>query len=128
MRKESQEAFLLRNSGDRDGRFSLSVPRPFAVMPTDGSLGAGQAMQIVFSFEPELTGSYDEVLTITYDSGECCFSRLSGSAADMDVALEKSHLLLDPCYISLISQAFRVPKGPGRRGEKGDGTCKTCGG
>ena len=50
VRKESQEAFLLRNTGSADGRFSLSVPPPFAVTPCDGSLAAGQAMQIVFSF------------------------------------------------------------------------------
>jgi len=104
VRVTAQEAFLLRNTGAKEGRFSLSVPEPFAVMPSDGVLGAGQATQLLFTFLPEENGMYQEELLITYDSGEQCIAQLTGSASDVNVTLERSLVTLDPCYISLTSQ------------------------
>lgn len=101
---DAQETYLLRNSGNAEGRFNLTVPEPFAVTPRDGSLAAGQAMQIVFSFVPEAMGTFVEELVISYDTGERCFTRLTGTAADVDVSLDRSLLQLPPCYISLVSQ------------------------
>ena len=45
VRADAQEAFLLRNTGNAGGRFTLSVPPPYAVTPTDGYLAAGGSMQ-----------------------------------------------------------------------------------
>ena len=61
-------------------------------------------MQLLFSFDPDARGEYAEELAISYDSGEQCFAQLQGAAAEVDVALERSLQILDPCYISLISQ------------------------
>ena len=104
VRARAEEAFLLRNSGLCEGRFSLEVMPPFAVTPCDGRLGAGQSVQLLFSFDPELAGEYSEELAISYDTGERCYARLEGAAAEVDVTLERSLQILDPCYISLISQ------------------------
>ncbi|KAL1499824.1 hypothetical protein AB1Y20_012509 [Prymnesium parvum] len=104
VRADATEAFLLRNSGAKDGRFALIVDPPFSVTPSDGWLAAGEAMQLMFSFKPENLGDYHSELEIEYDSGERCYAHLSGAAADVDVQLERSLLQLDPCYISLLSQ------------------------
>ena len=104
VRANATEAFLLRNTGDTDGRFVLSVPPPFTVTPSDGSLPAGGSQQLTFGFKPELRGDYAEELTIEYDTGERCYARLSGASSDVEVGLERSLLVLEPCYISLCSQ------------------------
>jgi len=104
VRANASEAFLLRNTGKADGRFVLSVPAPFSVTPSDGALKAGGAMQLTFDFKPELCGEYAEELLIEYDSGERCFARLAGASSDVEVGLERSLLVLEPCYISLLSQ------------------------
>jgi len=85
VRVAAQEAFLLRNTGSKEGRFSLSLPQPFAVKPSDGVLGAGEAMQLLFTFLPEENGTYREELLIEYDSGEQCVAQLSGSSSDVEV-------------------------------------------
>ena len=59
---------------------------------------------MLFSFDPDARGEYVEELAISYDSGEQCFAQLQGAAAEVDVALERSLQILDPCYISLVSQ------------------------
>ena len=104
VRANATEAFLLRNTGGADGRFVLSVPAPFSVTPSDGALRAGEAMQLTFGFQPETRGEYSEELLVEYDSGERCFARLSGASSDVEVGLERSLLVLEPCYISLLSQ------------------------
>ena len=104
VRASASEAFLLRNTGTADGRFVLSVPAPFSVTPSDGALKAGEAMQLSFGFKPELRGEYAEELLIEYDSGERCYARLAGASSDVEVGLERSLLVLEPCYISLLSQ------------------------
>ena len=104
VRADATEAFLLRNTGDTGGRFAVSVEPPFSVAPSDGWLGVGDAMQLVFGFRPESLGQYRAELEIEYDSGERCFAQLSGAAADVDVSLERSLLQLAPCYMSLLSQ------------------------
>ena len=104
VRINSEEAFLLRNTGASDGRFALSVPPPFSVTPLDGSLAAGAAMQILFSFHPEASGAFDETLTIEYDTGERAYSQLSGASAEVEVTLQRSLVVMDACYLSLVSQ------------------------
>ena len=104
VRANATEAFLLRNTGLADGRFVLSVPKPFSVTPSDGALKAGEAMQLTFGFQPQVSGEYAEELLVEYDSGERCYARLSGASSDVEVGLERSLLLLEPCYISLLSQ------------------------
>ena len=67
VRANASEAFLLRNTGLADGRFVLSVPPPFSVTPSDGSLRAGEAMQLTFGFAPQQHGDFAEELLIEYD-------------------------------------------------------------
>ena len=104
VRVAAQEVFLLRNTGLRDGRFSLSVAAPFSVSPSDGLIAAGQAAQIVFGFRAEANGAYAQNALVSYDSGEQCLTHLSGSASDIEVALERSIVAAPACYISLSSQ------------------------
>ena len=104
VRANATEAFLLRNTGNADGRFVLSVPRPFEVTPSDALLRAGESLQLTFGFKPEVRGDYGEELLIEYDTGERCYARLSGASSDVEVGLERSLLVLEPCYISLLSQ------------------------
>ena len=108
VRAHASEAFLLRNTGIADGRFVLSVPLPFSVLPSDGALKAGESLQLTFGFTPQTRGEYAEELLIEYDSGERCHARLSGASSDVDVGLERSLLVLEPCYISLLSQVRRA--------------------
>ena len=77
VRANATEAFLLRNTGNAEGRFVLSVPPPFTVTPSDGRLRSGEAQQLLFGFLPETCGEYSEELVVEYDSGEACFARLS---------------------------------------------------
>jgi hydrocephalus-inducing protein len=104
VRANATEAFLLRNTGVANGRFVLSVPQPFSVSPSDGALKAGEALQLTFGFNPEQHGEFVEELLVEYDSGERCYARLSGASSDVEVGLERSLLVLEPCYISLLSQ------------------------
>ena len=62
-------------------------------------------MQLNFAFKPTAVGEFDEEMLVEYDSGETCYARLTGAAAEVDVALERSLLTLDACYISLVSQS-----------------------
>ena len=60
--------------------------------------------QLTFAFQPEICGEYVEELLIEYETGERCRSRLSGASLDVEVTLERSLLVLEPCYISLVSE------------------------
>ena len=107
VRANATEAFLLRNTGVSEGRFVLSVPAPFSVTPSDGALQAGDALQLTFGFQPLSRGEYAEELLIEYSTGERCYARLSGASSDVEVGFERSLLVLEPCYISLLSQVRR---------------------
>ncbi|XP_021112382.1 hydrocephalus-inducing protein homolog isoform X2 [Heterocephalus glaber] len=100
----TQKILLIQNIGNKDAVFHIKTHRPFSVEPTDGTLNAGESMQLEVNFEPQSVGDHSERLIVCYDTGEKICVSLCGAATDMNIRLDKNSLIIEKTYISLASQ------------------------
>ncbi|XP_010642750.1 hydrocephalus-inducing protein homolog isoform X4 [Fukomys damarensis] len=100
----SQKVLLIRNIGNKDAVFHIKTRRPFSVEPTDGTLNAGESMQLEVNFEPQSMGDHSERLIVCYDTGEKVFISLYGAATDLNIRLDRNSMIIEKTYISLTSQ------------------------
>ena len=73
------------------------------VVPANGELKIGEAMQITIEFNPTILGDLQGELSINYDTGEVVHVALSGVGINLDVRLDKSELQIVPTYIGMAN-------------------------
>ncbi|XP_052230840.1 hydrocephalus-inducing protein-like isoform X4 [Dreissena polymorpha] len=98
------KTLLIRNSGNKEGKFTLSCEKPFKVFPEIATLGMQDSMQVSVEFTPDKTGDHHSELVIHYDSGEDIYVKLYGAAQDANVRLDKNSVRIENTFISMASQ------------------------
>ena len=63
------KTLLVRNIGNREARFTLSVEEPFSVSPDSGHLLIGESMQVNVEFSALQTGDHIIHMVLHYDTG-----------------------------------------------------------
>ncbi len=59
----------MRNIGNNDAKFQLSVQEPFFVTPDSGRLAIGESMQIHVDFKALQTGDHASHMVLQYETG-----------------------------------------------------------
>lgn len=69
IQNSTTKTLLIRNIGNREARFQLSVDKPFSVSPESGRLDIGQSCQIHVEFTALQTGDHCSNMVLHYDTG-----------------------------------------------------------
>ena len=69
-----------------------------------GTLDVNSCMQVDVFFVPREVGSHSGELLIHYSTGETVYTKLYGSAKDVNVYLDRSSIIMDDTYFGLSSQ------------------------
>ena len=72
--------------------------------PSTATLAVNSCMQVNISYIPLELGEHSAELVIHYNTGEKVYTKLYGSANDVNVRLERSTLSLDNTFIGLSSK------------------------
>ena len=70
----------MRNIGNRESKFKLSVEEPFSVTPDSGKLAVGESMQIHVDFRASQTRDFSSQMILHYDTGKCFYFMKVASA------------------------------------------------
>ncbi|EMP25540.1 Hydrocephalus-inducing protein like protein [Chelonia mydas] len=100
----TQKTLLVRNIGNREARYRISLQSPFSVEPCIGTLGVGETMQLTVEFQPLEIGDHSKDLIVHYDTGEDIHISLYGAAIDVNVRLDKNSLMIEKTYVTLANQ------------------------
>lgn len=71
--------------------------------PPTATLAVNGCMQATISFTPKQVGEHSGELQLRYDSGETVYTKLYGSANDVNVRLDKSSVSMENTFIGLSS-------------------------
>ena len=82
----------------------LTTDSPFSVTPSTATLQVNTCMQVSIDFTPARIGDHSGELVLRYNTGEEVYTRLHGSARDVNVRLERSSITMEDTYIGLYSQ------------------------
>jgi adenylate kinase family enzyme len=104
---QSERTVLVRNVGDRATKFVLRTNPPFSIREPDGYLPENASCQVDILFKPEREQSYESELTLRYGELEAT-ATLYGSAANAEVSLSHSHLIIDDTYVGLETQGVVI--------------------
>lgn len=63
------KTLLVRNIGNKEARFQLSLEEPFSVTPDSGRLAIGESLQVHVDFNPINTGDHTTNMILHYDTG-----------------------------------------------------------
>ncbi|KAM6324924.1 hydrocephalus-inducing protein homolog [Podargus strigoides] len=108
VKHSTQKTLLVRNTGNREARYSVSTRSPFSVDPSTGTLGIGDAMQVTVEFHPLQTGDHCGSLRVHYDTGEDIHTSLYGEAEDVNIWLDRSSLSVEKTYLTLSNHSSVV--------------------
>ncbi|CAM5150043.1 unnamed protein product [Eretmochelys imbricata] len=100
----TQKTLLVRNIGNREALYRISLQSPFSVEPCIGTLGVGETMQLTVEFQPLEIGDHSKDLIVHYDTGEDIHISLYGAAIDVNVRLDKNSLMIEKTYVTLANQ------------------------
>uniref|UniRef100_A0A8C3T1C3 HYDIN axonemal central pair apparatus protein n=1 Tax=Chelydra serpentina TaxID=8475 RepID=A0A8C3T1C3_CHESE len=100
----TQKTLLVRNIGNREACYRISLQSPFSVEPCIGTLGVGKTMQLTVEFQPLEIGDHSKDLIVHYDTGEDIHISLYGAATDVNVRLDKNSLTIEKTYVTLANQ------------------------
>ncbi|XP_067402985.1 hydrocephalus-inducing protein homolog isoform X1 [Emydura macquarii macquarii] len=100
----TQKTLLVRNIGNREARYRISLQSPFSIEPSIGTLGVGETIQLTVEFQPQETGNHSQDLIVHYDTGEDIHISLYGAATDVNVRLDKNSLMIEKTYITLANR------------------------
>ncbi|XP_069113582.1 hydrocephalus-inducing protein homolog isoform X2 [Argopecten irradians] len=95
---------LIRNIGNKEAKFTLSVDKPFSVSPEIGTLPVQDSMQVTVEFNPKKTGDHTKDLNLHYHTGEDVLIALHGQAQDGNVRLDKNSLRIENTFISMANE------------------------
>lgn len=70
LQNTSTKTLLIRNIGNKESRFQLSVEKPFSVSPDSGHLDIGESCQIHVEFNALQTGDHCSNMVLHYDTGK----------------------------------------------------------
>uniref|UniRef100_A0A8C8S7Z5 HYDIN n=1 Tax=Pelusios castaneus TaxID=367368 RepID=A0A8C8S7Z5_9SAUR len=104
----TQKTLLVRNIGNREARYRISLQSPFSVEPSIGTLGVGETTQLTVEFQPQETGNHSQDLIVHYDTGEDIHISLYGAATDVNIRLDKNSLMIEKTYITLANQRLVI--------------------
>ncbi|KAM9351908.1 hydrocephalus-inducing protein homolog [Symphorus nematophorus] len=99
----TEKTHLVHNIGNSKAKFTLHTQRPFSVMPSSGTLDAGESMQVTVDFNPMTVGDHSQDLIVHYHTGEDVFISLYGACKELDIHLDTDSVLLKKTYISLAT-------------------------
>lgn len=100
----TQKTLLVRNIGDREAKYTLTVDKPYSVNPPNGILPINETMQVTIEFNPAQTGDQERDLLLKYDTGETVAIQLHGTAQDANVRLDKSSLRIEDTFLGMANQ------------------------
>ncbi|KAL5021171.1 hypothetical protein ScPMuIL_000326 [Solemya velum] len=104
----NSKTLLIRNTGDREAKFTLSTEKPFTVTPEVSTLAIQESLQVTTEFNPQKVGDHKGELVIHYDTGEDVYVHLYGAAQDVNVRLDKNSVWMENTFISMASQKVLV--------------------
>lgn len=104
----STKTILMRNIGNAEAKFTMEADQAFSVTPSTTILPVNSSVQVTISFTPKKVGEHDGELVLLYDTGEKVYTKLYGSAIDVNVRLDRSSVTVDNAYIGLFSQGLVV--------------------
>ncbi|NWT02943.1 HYDIN protein, partial [Mionectes macconnelli] len=100
----TQKTLMVRNLGNRDARYQISTQSPFSVIPTMGTLGIGDTLQVTVEFHPLQTGDHSKT-PLCFVPGEDTHTSLRGSAVNVHIRLERNSVTVEQTYITLSNQS-----------------------
>ncbi|XP_077041322.1 hydrocephalus-inducing protein homolog [Agelaius phoeniceus] len=103
VKHSTQKTLLVRNVGNRTAHYQLSTQSPFSVVPTAGTLGAGDTMQVTVTFHPLTNGDHCSLLSCNTGE-ESIHTKLHGEAVDVDVALSTNSIEAGKTFITMAYQ------------------------
>ena len=74
--------------------------------PPTAALAVNACMQATVSFNPKQVGEHSGELLLSYDSGERVYTKLYGSAIDINVGLDKDSVTAENTYMGLSSHRW----------------------
>ncbi|XP_027541094.1 hydrocephalus-inducing protein homolog [Neopelma chrysocephalum] len=101
----TERTLMVRNLGNREARYQISTQSPFSVIPTMGTLGIGDILQVTVEFHPLQTGGHSGSLVVHYDTGEDTHTSLHGSAVNAHIRLDRNSVAVEKTYITLSNQS-----------------------
>ncbi|OWK58138.1 Hydrocephalus-inducing, partial [Lonchura striata] len=100
----TQKTLLVRNTGKLEAHYQLSTQSPFSVVPTTGTLGAGDSMQVTVRFHALTTGDHYGSLVVCYNTGEDSIqTNLHGEAVDLNVGLSRNSVEIEKTSITMTN-------------------------
>nr|XP_054505051.1 hydrocephalus-inducing protein-like [Agelaius phoeniceus] len=103
VKHSTQKTLLVRNVGNRTAHYQLSTQSPFSVVPTAGTLAAGDTMQVTVTFHALTNG--DHFGSLCCNTGEeSIHTKLHGEAVDVDVVLSTNSVEAGKTFITMAYQ------------------------
>ncbi|XP_053824407.1 hydrocephalus-inducing protein homolog [Vidua chalybeata] len=100
----TQKTLLVRNVGNRAAHYQLSTQSPFSVVPTTGTLGAGDSMRVTVGFHPLTTGDHSGWLCCNTGE-ETIHTELHGEAGAVRVGLSTNFVEVETTFITMSNHA-----------------------
>jgi hypothetical protein len=104
---QSERTVLVRNIGDRATKFVLRTNPPFSIANPDGYLPEGETCQVDILFKPERADAFEQELHLRYGELEAV-AMLYGAAANAEVSLSHSLLVIEDTYVGLETQGVVI--------------------
>ncbi|RYY35664.1 hypothetical protein EON62_02340 [archaeon] len=101
----STKTFVVRNSGSKGTEFRLIPPSGFTVSPDRVYLEVDASVPVSITFRPTSVGEYAGDMTLTYSEGYTCVVDVSGAGNNVEVALDRVAVVIEPTYVTLNNQA-----------------------
>ncbi|NWY31199.1 HYDIN protein, partial [Pheucticus melanocephalus] len=102
VKHSTQKTLLIRNVGNLAARYQLSTQSPFSVVPTAGTLGAGDTVRVTVAFHPLTKGDHCSLLSCNTGE-ERIHTKLHGGAVDVNVGLSTNSVEADKTFITTSS-------------------------
>ncbi|XP_066413809.1 hydrocephalus-inducing protein-like [Molothrus aeneus] len=106
----TQKTLLICNTGNLEAHYQLSTQSPFSVVPTAGTLGAGDTMRVTVTFHPLTNGDHCRTLILHYDTPLCfvpgeerIHTKLHGEAVDVNIGLSTNSVEAGKTFITMSS-------------------------
>ncbi|NWR27030.1 HYDIN protein, partial [Tachuris rubrigastra] len=101
----TQKTLMVHNLGNREACYQISTQSPFSVIPTMGTLGIGDTLQVTVEFHPLQSGDHCAPLVVHYGTGEDTHTSLHGSAVNVHIRLDRNSVTVEQTYITLSNQS-----------------------
>uniref|UniRef100_A0A8C0ZHX8 HYDIN/VesB/CFA65-like Ig-like domain-containing protein n=1 Tax=Cyanistes caeruleus TaxID=156563 RepID=A0A8C0ZHX8_CYACU len=98
----TQKTLMVHNTGNLEAHYQISTQSPFSVVPTTGTLGAGDSMQVTVEFHPLTTGDHFGSVVVCYNKGECwALHGAQDKALDVNIGLSTYSVDFKKTFITM---------------------------